>query len=1033
MNRLLPGLLLTCCGLAAAAEIPAANLSHLAWRSIGPFRGGRTLAVAGAPDDALTFYLGSVNGGVWRTRDAGRTWQPIFDGQPIGSIGALAVAPTDPKRLYVGSGECDMRSDISQGNGFYRSDDGGTHWQHLGLERSQQICRIVVDPGNAERLWVAVLGRPYAANPERGVFRSTDGGRNWQRVLAKGDDVGAIDLVAEPGHPEVLYAALWQTRRTPWSIYPPSMGPGSDVMKSTDGGTTWTSLAGHGLPSHHGRVGLAISPKAPERVYAIVDHETDGGLYRSDDGGAHFAKASGDTRLWTRGWYFGEVAVDPDDADSVFVPNTVLLHSTDGGKTFAPVRGDATGDDFHALWIDRDHPERRILGTDQGALVSLNRGATWSSWHNQPTAQFYNVATDNRFPYFVYGSQQDSGAAGVPSRTAGVDAINVTRFREITAGGESDNVAPDPDDPDVIFGGRVDRLDLKSEQVHSIDPTLAFPDQNRRTWTLPLVFSPRDHDALYFANQTLYRTRDQGEHWDRISPDLTRAAPADPPNLDAVTAANNLQMGPRRGVIYAIAPSRAADGDLWVGTDDGKIWRSRDDGGHWDDVTPKSLTAWSKVGTLDTVPFDADTAYAAIDRHRLDDFSPHILVTHDGGKTWSERVSGIAGDQAINVVKADPVRSGLLYAGSERGVWVSFDDGGRWQPLQAGLPTTSVRDLEVKDADLVIATHGRGFYVLDDIAALRQAADTVATRLYAPSPAHRQRPAEFTGTPFPKEEPAAPNPPAGAYIDYVLSAPATSVVLEIHDAAGKRVRRYDSADRASAYDPAKAGTAPEWFQAAIALSTAVGAHRFAWPYTYAPLPDLAEDGDGAWAPPGAYRITLTVDGTSFEQPLTLLPDPRVKLGDADYRHQFELANAVADARAGIVRRSAEAKAMLKAIAAQRGHWPAALAKPAGALEGRIHALSGIVPSANPANTWWLPPKSMDSLRFVQDGLDRLARAIDGADAAVTPDAVTGLIDYRSRAEVIGRRWDELRNGDWAGFNAKLRAAGVAELSLETKP
>ena len=731
----------------AAAVLIAGNTlaapsdtASMHWRSIGPFRGGRVLTVTGVGDDRLHFLFGAVNGGVWETRDAGRTWAPIFDAVGVQSVGALAVAPSDTKVIYVGTGEADMRSDIAQGEGMFRSGDGGKTWSAIGLADSQQIGKILVDPRDPNVLLVAALGHPYGPNAQRGVFRSADGGRSWTRTLFRDADTGAIDLAFKAADPQTVYAALWATRRPPWSVYPPSNGPGGGIFRSRDGGRTWTQLTSPALPDHPGRIGLAVAPSAPGALFALVDAKP-GGLFRSDDEGVSWRKISDDKRIWERGWYFSGVSVNPRDADELWVCDTIVLHSTDGGRTFLPQKGDPTGDDYHQLWIDPADPARRILGSDQGAQVSLNGGATWSSWYNQPTGQFYHVATDNRFPYRVYGAQQDSGAASVPSRTDGRwDGINITHFREQEAGGESDNIAPDPDDPDLIFGGRVDRLDLRTGQTRSVDPTLAWPagpeDPYRATWTLPLVFGRRDH-ALYFGNQRLFRTLDRGEHWTPISPDLTRENPGAPSNLDAATIADDEHKGPRKGVVYSIATSPRAAGDIWAGTDDGRLWRSRDDGRIWSDITPKGLAAWSKIAAIEPSHFDADRAYVAIDRHRLDDPAPHILATRDGGRGWREIGAGLAIGQArnsVNVVREDPARPGLLFAGTERGAFVSLDDGGRWTPLGEGLPSTSARDMKIHGDDLVIATHGRGFYILDDIEPLREIAGgaPAGTHLFTP-------------------------------------------------------------------------------------------------------------------------------------------------------------------------------------------------------------------------------------------------------------------------------------------------------------
>jgi photosystem II stability/assembly factor-like uncharacterized protein len=1049
---------------AAQAPSPAPPFGDLRWRFIGPFRGGRVLAVAGVPGESQHFYFGSVNGGVWETRDAGRTWQPIFDDQTVGvgSIGAIAIAPSNPRVIYVGTGEADMRSDIAQGDGMFKSTDGGHTWRKIGLSDSQQIAHIIVHPDNPDLVYVAALGHPYGPNAERGLFRSRDGGATWQKLLGPDNDTGAVDVIFEPGNPQVLYAALWQTRRTPWNVYPPSSGPGSGVFKSTDAGEHWTKLGAEaGLPAALGRVGLEIPAKDPKRVYAIVDAEPGGGLYRSDDRGAHFRLMSGDPRVWQRGWYFGRITVDPRNPDRLFALNTIVLRSDDGGATFLAMKGDPTGDDFHELWIDPAVPDRQILGTDQGALVTMNNGGTWSSWHNQPTAQFYHVITDNRFPYFVYGSQQDSGAAGVPSRTTHVDGINLTNFREIAPGGESDNIAPDPDDPDVIYGGRVDRLDLRTGQTRSIDPTFAFPDQHRSTWTLPLVFSRRNPHVLYFAHQHLYRTEDQGEHWTQISPDLTRENPDVPSNLDAPTAALDEQLGPRRGVVYAIGPSPLADHDIWVGTDDGLVWRTKDEGAHWENVTPAALTAWSKIGIIEPSHHEANTAYIAVDRHRLDDFAPYVYRTHDAGTTWTLVSNGIDRTHTVNVVREDPVKRGLLYAGTERGIYVSVDDGDHWRALQINLPRTSVRDIEVKGNDLVVATHGRGFWILDDISALRQldaTGEIGSTRLLTPARAIRVRPEPFTGTPFPKDEPAAENPPAGAYIDYVLaSAPRGPITLTVREGAGqagttrnagtagKEVRRYSSGDQPSKVEPARIGFAPEWVSRPVTLAATPGLHRFVWPMSYAAPRELGGTNafaDGVWAPPGVYTVELTVDGRTFTQPLEVVPDPRVSLPAAAYTEQFTLAKKIEAARVRVASAAAVTSKLQEAISARRaaagsGSGSSASASVASAesalldaFQGRLTAVTGVVPATNPANSWWRPAKALTTLRYLNATLDALAHAVDGADAAPSPDARTGFAKVEALIPAVLAAADKVRGEELTALNAKLKRAGKTALATQ---
>jgi photosystem II stability/assembly factor-like uncharacterized protein len=1009
----------------AFAQIDPIAFSDLHWRSIGPFRGGRVLSIAGVPGQPQHFYFGAVNGGVWESRDAGRTWQPLFDAQGVGSIGALAIAPSDPDVLYVGSGEADMRSDIAQGDGMYKSTDAGKTWTKSGLDDSQQIGRVLVDPRDPNTVFVAALGHPYGPNAQRGVFRSRDGGASWQRVLGHDDATGAIDLAFEPGNPQVVYASLWQTRRTPWNIYPPANGPGGGLYKSSDGGEHWSKLGG-GFPAHVGRVGIDVAKSDPRRVYAIVDseHLADdvGGLYRSDDAGAHWRRVSSDARIWQRGWYFGRVTVDPTNADRVYLPNTIVLRSDDGGAHFIALKGDPTGDDFHELWIDPADPQRQALAVDQGAIVSLNGGASWSSWNNQPTAQMYHVSTDNRFPYRVYGAQQDSGAAAVPSRTGDGDGITMRDFHEVTAGGESGMIAPDPDDPDIVYGGTVDKLDLRTEQTRSVDPTLADPDLYRHTWTLPLAFSKKDPGALYFGNQKIFRTHDGGAHWDAISPDLTRANPAIPPNVDAVTAANHQNIGARRGVVYTIAPSPLQADLIWAGTDDGLVWRTRDGGSHWSDVTPAALHAWSKVTQIEASAFDRDTAYAAIDRHRLDDRKPYIFRTHDDGKTWQPIVAGIRDGDFVNAVREDPRRKGLLYAATELGIYVSFDDGDHWQTLQANLPRTSVRDIDVHGDDLVIATHGRGFWIMDDIAALRQA-DAAVTQaeawFYAPAKALRVRIADFTGTPLPKDEPMASNPPIGAAFDYVLKHAAhTPVELSIRDAHGTLVRTYSSAEEVKPIDAATSDAAPEWSVQIAPPSAAAGMHRFVWPLRYAAADGL--DGDGVWAPPGNYTVELAVDGKVLRQAFEVAADPRVKIADADYAAQFAFARKVEAARARLATPARQAKALHAALASERAHDDAALATRIDAVDAKLAALATIDTSANPRNAGVHPPTSVTSFGFLDEAFGKLAVAADGADAAPTPDALAGYAALQPKLDAALHAWSQLQTVDIAALNDRLR-------------
>jgi photosystem II stability/assembly factor-like uncharacterized protein len=987
---------------AASAQVPANLLQNLHWRSIGPFRGGRVLAVAGAPNNRNVFYFGAVNGGIWRTDDSGRTWSPVFDSTPVGSIGALAIAPSDPKIIYAGTGEADMRSDIAQGVGMFRSADSGRNWAAIGLQDSQQIGKILVDPHDANFLLVAALGHPYGPNAMRGVFRSTDGGRTWEKTLFRDANTGAIDLIYQPDNANVVYAALWQTRRPPWNVYPPSNGPGSGLYKSVDGGRSWKQLQGSGLPANPGRIGLTASAANPARVYALIDAKQGGGLFRSDDHGASWAKVSDDPRLTERAWYFSGITADPANADTIYVCDTILLRSTDGGRHFVPLKGDPTGDDFHTLWIDPNDSARRILGVDQGTLISQNGGQTWSSWFNQPTGQFYHVIADNRFPYRVYGAQQDSGAAGVPSRTDNMfDGINMTEFHETAAGGESDNIAPDPDDPDIVYGGRVDRLDLRSNQMRDVDPTLAFPDEYRRTWTLPLVFGPRDH-ALYFANQRIFRTTDGGSHWQPISPDLTRETPTVPPTLDPPTAADTAEPGPRRGVVYAIGPSPMDTKTIWAGTDDGLVWRTMDGGATWHNLTPPALSPWSKIGIIDASHFDINTAYVAVDRHRLDDPAPHIYRTSDGGKTWAQIVNGIAengGPSSVNVVREDPLRRGLLYAGTERGMYVSFNGGANWQVLQQDLPPTSVRDITFHGNDIIIATHGRGFYIMDDAAPLRTLNDPKELpRLFPPQPAIRVHPPGFTGTPMPKDEPMAPNPPNGAIFDYALATDAHGpLTLTITDPQGSVARQYSSADIPEKPDLAKLTVAPEWAPPAAPPSATAGAHRFVWDLHYTKPAELTGDEpepQGVWAPPGRYTVTLAVDGKSQSQTFQVVPDPRLRLGATDLQDQFQLARAVEKLRVAV-------RSALKEARQLRASKGATIS-----LRSRIDEVAG-----QPSDPYSAapPPRHLNTLANLSVRLDALAQAIDGADGAPTQDAKAGYQQTAEAAQKALANWAALKS------------------------
>ena len=863
--------------------------SGLRWRMIGPFRGGRVNAVSGVVGQPDTFYFGSVGGGLWKSSNSGRTWTPVFDSTNVASIGAIAIAPSNPSVIYVGTGEADMRDSIAYGNGVFKSSDAGKTWTQAGLENTKQIGRIIVDPKNPNTVFVAALGNAYAANADRGVYRSRDGGATWQKVLFKSDDVGAIDLSFDPVDSQVVYATLWNVRRPPWFIYAPANGPGAGIFKSLDGGTTWKEIS-DGIPVEgRGHIGIAVAPANHNRIYAVVDAK-EGGVFSSNDGGATWARLSSEKRLWNRGWYFEKISVDPRNTDVVYVMNTSIYRSTDAGKTWTPIKGAPGGDDYHQLWINPDDPKRMIAGSDQGAIVSVDGAVTWSSWYNQPTAQIYHVAADYRFPYWVTGAQQDSGAVGTPSRSNHAEISN-RDWEGLCAGDESGYTAPDPLHPEILFGGTVSRCNVLTGDTKNVSPERgATPGQFRHAWTQPLVFSQADPHALYYANQFLYKTTNGGESWTQISHDLTREDPGVPSNLNEAAAAD-APADKRRGVVYTIAPSPLRASMIWIGTDDGLVQLTKDDGKTWQNVTPPAMTSWSKVVMIEASHFDVNEAYAAVERHQLADYEPHIYRTRDTGKTWTEITKGLPAGVYVQTVKEDPARRGLLFTGTERAVFVSFDDGDSWQSLQLNLPPASMRDVAIHGDDLIVGTHGRGFWVLDNISALRQISTDVAkakAHLFQPADAIILTPGSDNGTPMPRDEPLAENAPYGALIDYYLKSNVSGpVTLEILDPAGEVVRKYSSEDKAPQVNPESLNIPAFWVRPFEPLPTAAGMHRWIWDLRPTPPPRPAGAGGGGGgfgagfggraAPvvlPGLYTVRLSVGGQSYTQPLVVKMDPR---------------------------------------------------------------------------------------------------------------------------------------------------------------
>lgn len=931
LHRLLVPLFALVASVVSAQPSDPSPFSELRWRMIGPHRGGRTKSAVGVPSRPGLFYVGVVNGGVWKTTDYGHTWNPIFDDQPTGSIGAIAVAPSNPDIIYVGSGEGLQRPDLSTGDGIYKSTDAGKTWAHLGLRDGQQIPQIVVDPRDPDRLFVAVLGHPYGPNEERGLFKSTDGGRTFTKALYKDENTGAIDVALDPVNPDIVYAALWESRQAPWENGVFS-GPGSGLFKSMDGGATWKPLT-KGLPTFEkdvaGRIGLTIAPSLPSRLFATVetrDSGESGFLFRSDDAGESWTRISDDPYIAGRPSDFAEVKVHPTDPDIVFTASRVVWKSTDGGKTFTGIKGAPGGDDYHRIWINPVDPNVMIIVADQGATITVNGGATWSSWYNQPTAQMYHVSTDNNFPYRVCSGQQESGSACVLSR--GHDG-QIT-FRDWTPVGveEYGYVAPDPLNPDLVYGGKVTRFDRRTGQTKNVSPKPLRGEGYRVVRTEPLLFSPVDPKILYFASNTVWKTTNGGESWEQISPDLTRQT-WDVPKTVGKYLGSKAAAPTRRGVIYTLAPSPLDVNLLWAGTDDGLIQVTRDGGATWQDVTPPAVGPWAKVSIMDASHVDKDTAYAAINTLRLDDLRPHILRTRDGGKSWQEIVSGLPDGAPVNVVRADPKRPGLLFAGTETTVYVSFNDGDSWQSLRVNLPATSIRDLVIKDDDLVIGTHGRSFWILDDITPLRQwrkEVEEADLHLFAPQQAWRVRWNMNTDTPLPPEEPAGQNPPDGAVIHYYLKSDVASVVtLDILDSAGQVVRTFRSDDKPEPW-PSDRDIPDYWIRPFQPLPATAGLHRFVWDLHYPPPASLSHsypisavlantwlEPRGPWVPSGPYTARLTVNGETREQTFMVKMDPRVKATPAALKTQFVLSSLAWTGMNESMKRLEEVRTVRKAL------------------------------------------------------------------------------------------------------------------------
>lgn len=877
------------------------SFQELEYRSIGPFRASRTVGAVGIPSQPNVFFMGVNNGGVWKSDDYGRTWNPIFDNQPTGSVGDIAVSPTNPNIIYVGSGEGLHRPDLSVGDGIFKSVDGGKTWSHVGLNDVQQVGRIIVHPTNPDIVFVAGLGHPYGANEMRGVFRTTNGGKSWEKVFYINHNTGAIQIEFDPTNPQVLYADMWEHQEGPWENAA-FAGPNSGLYKSTDGGTTWRQLT-NGLPGAAqglGRIGFGIANSNSKRLYATVDARQNGGIYRSDDAGENWSLVTTDRRIWGRGGDFAEIKVHPKNPDIVFAGNVAAYKSTDGGKTWWSFKGAPGGDDYHRLWINPEHPDIMFFAVDQGATISVNGGKTWSTWLNQPTSQMYHVITDNQFPYWVYGGQQESGAIGTASRGDG-GQISMRDWIGI-GNDEYATIAPDPKNPDIIYGGRVMRFNKKTGQSQNVAPEAFRTGKYRMLRTLPLLFHPKDPNMLLFGTNVLWKTMNGGQEWEIISPDLTRKQPEVPASVGDFKTAE-METMKQRAVIYAVSASPLEVNTIWAGTDDGLVHLTKDGGKSWKEVTPPALKSWDKVSIMDAGHFDVNTAYMAINAIRKDDMKPHVYRTHDGGVTWQEIVKGMNPMGPVNVVREDPKQKGLLFAGTEREVYFSIDDGENWQSLRMNMPATSIRDLVIHEDDLVIGTHGRSIWIMDNINPLREQAKAAATDqayLFGPPVAIRVRDNMFLDTPILPEEPTGKNPPDGAILDYLLKQNASDVVLEIVAADGQVVRKYSSKDKPEVLDTTTMQYPTYWFRPAQKIATDAGHHRFIWDLRYAPpagsqrqhsisavYKNTPTGPQGPFVMPGKYTVRLTVDGKPMEKSLEIKMDPRVTITSANLKAQHD--------------------------------------------------------------------------------------------------------------------------------------------------
>ena len=1030
-------------GINATAQVNPAVVGGMKWRQIGPFRGGRVLAVTGVPGDPNVYYFGAVAGGIFKSTNGGLSWTPTFDHQAISSIGAIAVADADHNILYAGSGEACLRGNISYGDGVYKSTDAGHTWTNVGLKDTRHIGAVIIDPRNPDIVLVAALGHAWGPNSERGVFRTADGGKTWQKVLYKDDDTGAVEVVFDPKNSSIVYAALWQVRRQPW--YFNSGGPGSGLYKSVDGGLTWKQLTGHGLPEGNlGRIGISVSGADSNRVYALIEAK-EGGLYRSDDAGNSWTRVNDDERYRQRAWYFNHVFADPKQADTVYVLNTGAFRSTDGGKTFTLLP--APHGDHHDLWIDPTNPQRLINSNDGGATISVDGGKTWTQQNNQPTAQFYHVAVDNHWPYRVYGAQQDNSTVAIASQTD--DGVIARQDWYEVGGGESGYISPDPRDPEIVYAGSdgatISRYDHRTNQTEDVSPYPLDTSGNgagelkyRFQWTEPVLVSAYDSNVIYSASQFVLKSADQGHSWNPISPDLTRNDKSkQKPSGGNITL--DITSVEYYDTVFALTESPLQKGMLWAGTDDGLIHLTRDDGKTWENVTPKDMPEWSMVSIIDASHHDAGTAYAAIDRHKLDDFNPLIYKTHDFGKSWTRITNGIPAGSYVRSVREDPKMKGLLYAGTETGVYFSADDGANWQSLQLNLPTSPIHDLAVKDDDLVAATHGRSFWILDDVSPLRQANSAIAAEEF-----HLYQPVTAIRLHFPDEvdrkRPVGDNPPKGAILDYYLKTKPgekEEITIEILDAQGKRVRRLSNHKESKHEQP------PEWpdrEKPVELLPAEAGMNRFAWDFRYDPpvqTPGAFYSGEPPRGPlviPGAYQVKLTVKGQSQTAPLEVKLDPRLQnsVTAAEMQKQIELALKVqqdVDALHRAVNQIRELRANLQTLQKWAGESSSSseVIASARALDQKMAPVEGSLIQVKMKS-------SEGNLRYPNMLNEQYASfndLVQGVDGSPTAQQFLVFDELHSRLSTQLANWQEIERTDVPALNELMRKHGVPTMAVGT--